>query len=88
MQRNVNVIKVGEDDDWPPPYYESATPLNSSKIHVGINLARATANEWHFLRYIDRQWRVLYNKEVLRNAVRRYEHVWLPLLVCFINNMQ
>lgn len=75
------VASMNEVNNLTMRCYGDAPSTDPSNIRISIDLVEATRNEWLFLRCIDSQWRVLYEQEVLKNAVRRYEHVWLPLLV-------
>ena len=46
-----------------------------------IDLAAAAAREANFLRMIDRKAPLLYEENVVREAIRRYEKYWLPMQV-------
>lgn len=46
---------------------------------ASIDLVNAAQTEWEFLRLIDRNHQDLYDTTVIKNAIRRYETVWLPL---------
>lgn len=55
--------------------------IRPEQIQFEIDLLSATQREAYFLRMIDRKVPILYEDEVVRNAVRRYERYWLPLQV-------
>jgi hypothetical protein len=44
-------------------------------------LLAASQREANFLRMIDRKAPILYEEDIVRNAIRRYETCWLPLQV-------
>ncbi len=46
-----------------------------------MDMLTCAQREANFLRMLDRKAPVLYEDEVTRNAVRRYEQFWLPLQV-------
>lgn len=48
---------------------------------ITIDLLTACHREVNFLRMIDRKAPVLYEKNVVENAIRRYETCWLPAQV-------
>lgn len=48
---------------------------------ISIDLLTACHREVNFLRMIDRKAPVLYEKNVVENAIRRYETCWLPAQV-------
>lgn len=48
---------------------------------ISIDLLTACQREVNFLRMIDRKAPVLYEKNVVDNAIRRYETYWLPMQV-------
>lgn len=52
---------------------------------VGLRILMPTFHsqrEVNFLRMIDRKAPCLYEENVVKNAIRRYETIWLPLQVC------
>uniref|UniRef100_A0A0K0FY40 ApaG domain-containing protein n=1 Tax=Strongyloides venezuelensis TaxID=75913 RepID=A0A0K0FY40_STRVS len=46
---------------------------------ISINLLQACQREVNFLRMIDRKAPILYDSNVIKNAIRRYEMFWLPM---------
>ncbi|KAI6233015.1 hypothetical protein M3Y99_00962400 [Aphelenchoides fujianensis] len=46
---------------------------------ISIDLLTASQREVNFLRMIDRKAPVLYETLVVKNAIRRYEQIWLPM---------
>ncbi len=52
-------------------------------IQFSMDLLTASQREANFLRMIDRKAPVLYEEDVVRNAIRRYEQYWLPLQVIY-----
>uniref|UniRef100_A0A0N4ZFU5 SH3 domain-containing protein n=1 Tax=Parastrongyloides trichosuri TaxID=131310 RepID=A0A0N4ZFU5_PARTI len=46
---------------------------------ISINLLTACQREVNFLRMIDRKAPILYDINVIKNAIRRYELYWLPM---------
>ena len=75
----------------PLPSYDQiiAAPVLKStpeqmKKSISIDLLTACQREVNFLRMIDRKAPVLYEKNVVENAIRRYELFWLPMQVSLI----
>ena len=68
-----------------PPEYAAAPCLRStvSQISKGltVDLVSAALREVNFLRMIDRKAPLLYEPEVVKEAIRRYEVFWLPMQV-------
>lgn len=54
---------------------------SSDEISFSLDLLAASQREANFLRMIDRKAPILYEEDVIRNAIRRYESCWLPLQV-------
>ncbi len=50
-------------------------------MSFSMDMLTCAQREASFLRMIERQAPMLYEDEVTRNAVRRYEQFWLPLQV-------
>lgn len=71
----------------PPPYpfdqVQAAMPLHEAgnwwDLEFSIDLVVAAQREAKFLGLIDRKASQLYDDNVLSNAIRRYEQIWLPL---------
>lgn len=68
------------------PRYEQVVPVLKSthdqmKNCISIDLLTACQREVNFLRMIDRKAPVLYEDNIVRNAIRRYEEFWLPMQV-------
>ena len=57
----------------------------TDEISFSLDLLAASQREANFLRMIDRKAPILYEEDVIRNAIRRYESCWLPLQVCMCN---
>jgi hypothetical protein len=81
---------AGTSSMAPPPDYHSCTgtPAPTTTLAVGwqqmqcsIDLLIATQRESNFLRMIDRKAPILYEADVVANAIRRYEIYWLPMQV-------
>ncbi|KAH7693189.1 Protein F32B5.7, partial [Aphelenchoides avenae] len=52
--------------------------LKRAQESISVDLVQTARNELDFLRYFESQpW--LFEDDVLRNAVRRYEQCWLPM---------
>lgn len=71
-----------------PPAYDTCfvpkqpkTTYKDLDKQISIDLLVASQREANFLRMIDRKAPVLYEEDVVRNAIRRYEQFWLPLQV-------
>ncbi|GMT28513.1 hypothetical protein PFISCL1PPCAC_19810, partial [Pristionchus fissidentatus] len=66
-----------------PPEYSSLPNLRSTSSQIengiSIDLVCAAQKEANFLRMIDRKAPLLYEGDVVRDAIRRYEQYWLPL---------
>jgi hypothetical protein len=90
-RREWSVVKMASGDassassSCPPPDYSSRIVSTLRSTHdqmkkcVTIDLLTACQREVNFLRMIDRKAPVLYEKNVVENAIRRYETFWLPM---------
>ena len=57
-----------------------ASPLKKQALDAVANRVKGNVgNHLSFLRHVDSHADVLYSPRVLRLAVARYEHLWLPL---------
>lgn len=56
--------------------------VQPEEIQITADLAVAALNERAYLIKIVARFPALTDENVLRNAVRRYEQIWLPLQVC------
>nr|CDJ80361.1 Protein of unknown function DUF1399 domain containing protein [Haemonchus contortus] len=67
----------------PPEYAAAAAALRSTPAQmtagISIDLVTASQREANFLRMIDRKAPLLYEPEVVNQAIRRYETCWLPM---------
>ena len=55
------------------------------KVHKNItipDILMATKNEIATLQHFLKNFLLLSNARVVQNAIRRYETIWLPLMVC------
>lgn len=74
------------DTESHPPEYHQIVPTLRSNIEqmrkcISIDLLSASQREANFLRMIERKAPILYQQNVIENAVRRYECFWLPMQV-------
>ncbi|EYC04502.1 hypothetical protein Y032_0087g2048 [Ancylostoma ceylanicum] len=67
----------------PPEYAAAAAALRSTPAQMAaaitIDLVVASQREANFLRMIDRKAPLLYEADVVNQAIRRYETCWLPM---------
>ncbi|ETN86510.1 hypothetical protein NECAME_05914 [Necator americanus] len=67
----------------PPEYAAAAAALRSTPAQMAaaitIDLVIASQREANFLRMIDRKAPLLYEVDVVNQAIRRYETCWLPM---------
>lgn len=76
------------DTESQPPDYHQIVPTLRSNVEqmrkcISIDLLSASQREANFLRMIDRKAPILYEKNIIENAIRRYECFWLPMQVTF-----
>ncbi|CAD6189876.1 unnamed protein product [Caenorhabditis auriculariae] len=66
-----------------PPDYATAASLRSTAAQmaagISVDLVVAAQREANFLRMIDRKAPLLYEADVVNQAIRRYESYWLPM---------
>uniref|UniRef100_A0A0K0CVV8 TF_AP-2 domain-containing protein n=1 Tax=Angiostrongylus cantonensis TaxID=6313 RepID=A0A0K0CVV8_ANGCA len=67
----------------PPEYAAAALRSTPAQMTAGISvdLVVAAQREANFLRMIDRKAPLLYEPDVINQAIRRYETCWLPMQV-------
>ena len=53
-----------------------------SSIVFKLDILSAAQQEAKFLQKIEKCHFELYDEKIVRNAIRRYETLWLPLQVC------
>lgn len=74
----------------PPDYHQIVPTLRSNAFQmrkcISIDLLSASQREANFLRMIDRKAPMLYEPNVVDNAIRRYECFWLPMQVSSSNS--
>lgn len=58
----------------------------TADVHLSLDLLAASQREANFLRMIDRKAPILYEEDIVRNAIRRYETCWLPLQVRIVQH--
>lgn len=81
---NASTIDTGSQ----PPEYHQIVPTLRSNVEqmrkcISIDLLSASQREANFLRMIDRKAPILYQQNIIENAIRRYECFWLPMQVIF-----
>lgn len=78
---------MGESSSSPPEYAHvpglRSTATQMEKC-LSIDLVAAAQREANFLRMIDRKAPLLYECDIVREAIRRYEQYWLPMQVKLI----